>query len=207
MKKSLVVLFIFLSVIIFIAGSSEQINSNNRLVFLEKENKELQMKLEQVNSISMLFQDYKDKQRLVPKESQIYALPINGLKKLNMIEPNTVIQVIDAAQCQNEQLWFYVSIPVYDSPINHKGWIPESETVKLTQDNVKQVQGDVYLKEGTPIYEVEQFNELNSVALNKTPNDVRGRIEKREGSFVNLMAPGGWYFWVEDKYLIFPKVE
>ncbi|AFQ43808.1 hypothetical protein Desmer_1848 [Desulfosporosinus meridiei DSM 13257] len=100
-----------------------------------------------------------------------------------------------------------MSIPVYDSPINHKGWIPESETVKLTQDNVKQVQGDVYIKEGTPIYEVEQFNELNSVALNKTPKDVRGRIEKREGSFVNLMAPGGWYFWVEDKYLIFPKVE
>ncbi|WP_174278160.1 hypothetical protein [Desulfosporosinus meridiei] len=69
------------------------------------------------------------------------------------------------------------------------------------------MQGDVYIKEGTPIYEVEQFNELNSVALNKTPKDVRGRIEKREGSFVNLMAPGGWYFWVEDKYLIFPKVE
>ncbi|AFQ43807.1 hypothetical protein [Desulfosporosinus meridiei] len=91
MKKSLVVLFIFVSVIIFIAGSSEQINLNSRLLFLEKENKELQMKLEQVNTISMLFQDYKDKQRLVPKESQIYTLPINGLKKLNMIEPNTVI--------------------------------------------------------------------------------------------------------------------
>jgi len=196
-----------MSIVVFISGCSDQTNLNSSLQSLENENKELRLKLDQINSVSMLFQDYKDKQRFVPKESQIYALPIQDLNKLRTIEANTVIQVLDAAQCQDQQLWLYVSVPVYDTPINFKGWIPESETVKLTKDNIKQVQGDVSLKEGTPIYEVDQFNEISSATSTKITNNIRGRILKREGSFVNLMSPGGWYFWVEEKYLMFPKVE
>ena len=85
-------------------------------------------------------------------------------------------------------------MPVYDSPINHKGWIPEAETLKLTQDNVKLVQGDVYLKDGTQIYEVDEFNDIGSTTPVKIPYDIRGRIEKRQGSFIYFMVPGGWYF-------------
>ena len=140
MKKSLLVLIFFMSIVVFISGCSDQTNLNSSLQSLENENKELRLKLDQINSVSMLFQDYKDKQRFVPKESQIYALPIQDLNKLRTIEANTVIQVLDAAQCQDQQLWLYVSVPVYDTPINFKGWIPESETVKLTKDNIKQVQ-------------------------------------------------------------------
>ena len=106
--------------------------------------------IDQVNSLSIAYQSYEDKQRFVPKASQITALPIQDFKILRPIEANTVIQVLDAAQCQDQQLWLYVSVPVYDTPINFKGWIPESETVKLTEDNVKLIQGDVFLKEGTP---------------------------------------------------------
>ncbi|MDD2235139.1 MAG: hypothetical protein PHZ11_07470 [Desulfitobacteriaceae bacterium] len=207
MKKSLLVLIFLLSIVVSITGCSNQTNLNSRIQTLENENKELYMKLDQVNTVSMLFQDYKDKQRLVLKESQIYVLPIQGLVQLRPIEPNTVIQVLDAAQCQDQQLWLYVSIPVYDTPINFKGWIPESETIKLTKDNIKQVQGDVYLKEGTPIYEVIGFNDISSSTSTKITNEIRGRILKREGSFVNLMSPGGRDFWVDEKYLIFPKVE
>ena len=207
MKKSFLVLIFFLSIVVFISGCSAQANLNNKLQSLENENKELKLKLDQINSVSMLFQEYKDKQRFVPKESQIYALPIQDLNKLRPIEANTVIQVLDAAQCRDQQLWLYVSVPVYDTPINFKGWIPESETIKLTKDNIKQVQGDVSLKEGTPIYEVDQFNEISSATSTKITNNVRGRILKREGSSVNLMSPGGWYFWVEEKFLIFPNVE
>jgi hypothetical protein len=126
---------------------------------------------------------------------------------LHTIEPNTVIQVLDAAQCQEQQLWLYVSIPVYDTPINFKGWIPESETVKLTKDNIEQVQGDVSLNKGTPIYGVDEFSKISAAASTKITNDVRGRILKREGSFVYLMSPGGWDFWVEEKYLIYSKID
>lgn len=207
LRKSLLILFISLSIVALITGCSDQTNYKNEIQSLKGKNKELQLELDKINSLSMLFQYYKDKQRLVPKESQIYALPIQGLAKLHTIERNTVIQVLDAAQCQDQQLWLYVSIPVHDTPINFKGWIPESETIKLTKDNIGQVQGDISLKEGTPIYEVYEFNRISDTTSNKITHDVRGRILKREGSFVYLMSLGGWDFWVEEKYLIYPKIE
>ncbi len=61
---------------------------------------------------------------------------------------------MDAAQCQDQRLWLYVSVPVYDSPINYQGWIRVSETVRLTEDNIKLVQGDIFIKERTPIYDI-----------------------------------------------------
>lgn len=207
MRKVLLVMFISLSIAALITGCSDQINIKNKIQTLEDKNKELQMEMDKINSLSMLFQDYKDKQRFVPKESQISALPIQGLTELHRIEPNTVIQVLDAAQCQDQQLWLYISIPVYDTPINFKGWIPESETVKLTKDNIGQVQGDMSLKEGTPIYEVDEFNKISDLTSTEITNDLRGRILKREGAFVYLMSPGGRDFWVEEKYLIYPKVD
>lgn len=205
MRKSLWVLFFILITVVLTTGCSNQLNS--KIESLENENSEFRSKLEQVDSLSMTYQDYEDKQRLVTKESVIYALPIQDYKRLRSIEANTVIQVLDAAQCQDQRLWLYVSVPVYDSPINHKGWIPESETVKLTEDNIKLVRGDVFLREGTPIYKVDQFNQISSTDATEISYDVRGRIENRQDSFVYFMSPGGWYFWVEEKYLIFPAVE
>lgn len=193
--------------VFLITGCSNQANLNSKIQSLENENTELRSKIAQVNTLSIAYQSYEDKQRFVPKASQITALPIQDLKILRPIEANTVIQVLDAAQCQDQQLWLYVAVPVHDTPINSKGWMPESETVKLSKDNIKLIQGDVFLKEGTPIYEVEQFNEIKSVASTNLTHDVRGRINQRQETFAYLDSPGGWYFWVEEKYLIFPKVD
>ena len=196
-----------LTTVFVITGCSNQDNINSKIQSLENENTELRLKIDQVNSLSIAYQYYEDKQRFVPKESQINALPITNFKLLRSIEANTVIQVLDAAQCQDQKLWLYVSVPVYDTPVNFKGWIPESETVKLTKDNVKLVQGDVLLKAGTPIYEVDQFNQIKSTTATKASNDDRGRIEKRQDSYVYFMSPGGRYFWVEEKYIVFPTVD
>jgi len=206
MRKLLALIFILMNVSL-ITGCSNQANLNSKIQSLENENTELRSKIDQVDSLSIAYQSYEDKQRFVPKASQITALPIQDFKILRPIKANTVIQVLDAAQCQDQQLWLYVAVPVHDTPINFKGWIPESETVKLTEDNVKLIQGDVFLKEGTPIYEVEQFKEIKSAASTNLTHDVRGRIEKRQETFAYLESPGGWYFWVEEKYLIFPKVD
>ena len=65
----------------------------------------------------------------------------------------------------------------------------------------------VVIKEGTPIYDVEQFNEIKSATTTNLTHDVRGRIHKRQETFAYFDSPGGWYFWVEEKYLIFPKVD
>ena len=207
MRKSLWVLLFIMITFLLNTGCSNQLDLTRKIESLENENTDLRSKLEQVELLSMTYQDYKDKLRFVAKESMIYALPIQGYKILRSIEANTVIQVLDAAQCQDQRLWLYVSVPVYDSPVNYKGWIQESETVQLTEDNIKLVQGDLFIKEGTQIYEVDQYNQIQSTASTKTPYDVRGRIEKRQESYVHFMSPGGWYFWVEEKYLIFPVVE
>lgn len=77
---------------------------------------------------------------------------------------------------------------VYDSPINYKGWIQEFETIKLTKDNVKQVQGDVFLREGTPIYEVVKFDEISSSSSTKGINAVTGEPINDE-NFLNHPRP------------------
>lgn len=207
MKKSFWVLFFILITLVLNAGCSSQLALNNKIESLENENFELRSKLEQVDSLSITYQNYEDKQRFVTKESVIYALPIFNYKIMRSVEANTVIQVLDAAQCQDQKLWLYVSVPAYDSPINFKGWIPESETVQLTEENIKLVHGDLFLKEGTPIYEVDRFDQIKSATSIKITYDIRGRIEKRQDSYVYFMSPGGWYFWVEEKYLIFPSIK
>lgn len=205
--RKLGVLFFILIIAVLNTGCSHQSDLKSKLESLEKENADLQSKLEQVDSLSIVYQDYKDKQRFVTKEALIYALPIQDYKILRPIEANTVIQVLDAAQCQDQRLWLYAAVPVYDSPVNYKGWIPESETVRLTENNVKLVQGDLFIKEGTPIYETEEYNQIESTSPTKISHDIRGRIEKRQDSYVYFMSPGGRYFWVEAKYLIYPAVE
>ncbi|EHQ90412.1 hypothetical protein [Desulfosporosinus youngiae] len=207
MRKLLRILFFILIIVVLNTGCSNQLDLKSKIESLENENADLRSKLEQVDSLSMAYQDYKDKQRFVAKESLIHALPIQNYKIIRPIAANTVIQVLDAAQCQDQRLWLHVSVPVYDSPINYKGWIPESETVRLTENNIKLVQGDLFIKEGTPIYEVDQYNQIESTVSTKISHDVRGRIEKRQDSYVYFMSPGGWYFWVQEKYLIFPVLE
>ena len=205
--RKLGVLLSILIIVVLNTGCSNQSDFKSKIESLENENADLRSKLEQVDLLSMTYQDYKDKQRFVAKESMIYALPIQDYKIMRSIETNTVIQVLDAAQCQDQRLWLYAAVPVYDSPVNYKGWIPESETVRLTENNVKLVRGDLFIKEGTPIYETEEYNQIESIPSTKIFHEVRGRIEKRQDSYVYFMSPGGWYFWVEDKYLIFPVVE
>lgn len=39
-----------------------------------------------------------------------------------------ILDVLDAAQPDREELWLEVQIPVYDSPANCKGWIKEKDT-------------------------------------------------------------------------------
>jgi outer membrane murein-binding lipoprotein Lpp len=206
MKNSYRIFILIFLFAILVAGCSNNTDLSGKIEALQTENTALKSGAEQLDSLSMAYQTYADKQRLVPKESRIYALPIQGFKILRPIEANTVVQVFDAASCQDQQLWLYVAVPVYDTPVNMKGWIPEAETVKLTKDNVGLVQGDVFLKAGTPIYEVERFAEIRQAAPVKITGDTRGRIEKRQESFAYLRSPGGWNFWVEAKYLIFPPV-
>lgn len=62
------------------------------------------------------------------------------------------------------------------------------------------------IKEGTPIYTVEVVTQVDTRLPTKILNETHGRIVKRQEPFVYLSCPGGLYFWVDEKYLIYPEV-
>jgi hypothetical protein len=58
---------------------------------------------------------------------------LNPFIKFRSILENTVVDVLDTADVKNV-IWLYVSIPVYDTPINYKGWIKETDTVRYSKE-------------------------------------------------------------------------
>jgi len=99
----------------------------------------------------------------VEKEVYTKLTPHENAHILRQIEANTVIDVNDLVSIHGEE-WLYVTVPVYDSPSNMKGWIKRSQAIPYTKELTKKVQGDVYIAKGTPIYEVDQFKDINENA-------------------------------------------
>lgn len=206
-------------VIALIAGCSSNSTrvDQSKLARLEIENSSLKeqiAKLEEEKSrgvfnghISMTYVEYNFKKRFIPKASQILALPVKGSYILRKIEPNTVVTVFDAVACGQNELWLYVEVPVYDSPMNMKGWIPEAETVALTKENVKLVQSDVIVGKGTNIYQVFEFEKIPIINPVKATFDMRGRLEEKRNGWARLSCPGGSNIWVQEKDLVYPMVE
>ena len=156
----------------------------------------------------MTYITYNEKKRFVPKASQILALPFKGSYIFRPIEPNTVVTVFDAVGTGQNGLWLYVEIPVYDTPVNMKGWIPETETVALTKDNVKLIQSDVIVGKGTNIYQVFEFEKISTTNPVKETFDKRGRLVEKRNGWARLSCPGGSdNIWVQEKDLIYPIVE
>jgi hypothetical protein len=158
---------------------------------------------------SITYINYDHKKRFIPKESIILAYPQNGITPINTIEPNTVVDVLDAGYSETEdrKIWLYVAIPTYDSPMNNKGWILEEKTVALTNENQRLVKGDVYLKEGTKVFEVDNYKNISNENSRILSSDIRGRIENTQEGYFYMATPGGYSFWVEEKYIIYPSID
>jgi len=198
---------IVLTLIIGCSFSATELEKS-KLSRLETENGLLKQQIAQLNEpLSMTYITYNEKSRFVPKASQILALPIKGSYVFRPIEPNTVVTVFDAVSTGQNDLWLYVGIPVYDSPVNMKGWITEADTVALTRDNVKLVQSDVIVGKGTDIYEVFEFEKISTTNPVKENFDKRGRLVEKRHGWARLSCPGGSDIWVQEKDLIYPIVE
>jgi outer membrane murein-binding lipoprotein Lpp len=159
-----------------------------------------------LQNININYMDYSFKKRFVEKESKILGLPYDESVVLNPIGPNTVVTVIDAATVEND-VWLYVAIPVYDSPVNMKGWIRESESSEYTKDKVKSVQSDVTVKAGADVYEADDFSSINLVKPTKADSSDKGRIEEKKEGYVCISCPGGRTIWVSEKSVVYPAVE
>lgn len=187
---------------------SENHTLNDRVASIENEKIRLQAEVASVEQqLSLNYIDYPSSKRFVPKPSQIRALPLNYAIIFRPIEPNSVVTVFDAAYSENKVLWLYVSVPVYDSPTNMKGWIPEKETIALTKDNVKLVQSDVTLCEGTMIYEIFEYEKISETKPVQAYSEQRGRVEEKKDGWARLSCPGGLTIWVLEKDLKYPEIE
>lgn len=195
--------------------SNENVQLKQQIAHLEKKVQTLDSELtslkskksDQPETITINYQTYEFKKRFVQKESNILALPRKGSVQLRRVESNSVVHVLDAATADNQELWLYVSVPVYDSPSNNKGWISESDTVPLTKDNQKMVQSEVTVKARTKVYMADEFNKVSSTPPTKLSSEQRGRLEERKGGYARISAPGGLHFWVEEALVVYPSID
>ena len=215
MKKILSALF--LTSILLLSGcindsnalKKENVLLKNKIVQLNKDiddrnNKIKDLQSRCINDLTINYYTNTDKKRFVEKQINLLALPVNNSLFINIIQDNTVVSVLDTASVDNE-MWYYVLIPVYDSPVNYKGWIKKSDTVPYTKDKISKVQSDVTVKAGENIYETEDYSSIKSVTPQKSNGD-RGRIIERQGGYLKLMCPGGRDIWIKESSVIYPEV-
>lgn len=119
---------------------------NEQISLLEKEiddkNEEieqLQIDINEISDICYLSINYienMDSKRLIEEQCDLLALPVDNSFILRTIEDNTVVTVLDTAVV-DDLIWFYVSIPVFDTPNNYKGWIRKTDSVPYTTPEEK----------------------------------------------------------------------
>lgn len=186
-------------------------NQNTQTEDLKSNILTLQTKLNDIQSSpSITYCSYEFNKRLVVNQQEVYLYPGSKAPKITrIIEPYTVVDVLGSGLLETEgrELWLYVTFPVYDTPMDNRGWIRETNTAALTEENRTLVKNGVYLEKGTSIYEVDSSENIQESMPTKLLNGVSGRIDRATEVYVYIECGGGWSFWVEKKHLIYPKVD
>ncbi|SET43150.1 hypothetical protein SAMN05660297_02401 [Natronincola peptidivorans] len=228
MLKKIMVILLVQVLVLNLTGclkKGTQVNKLNEDIEFKQEqiseyNQEIQRLREELDkyrqALTINYFEYEEKKRFVEKELLITAIPREGILPLNMVHPNTVVEVEDAAEVDDQGVWLYVVVPVYDSPANFKGWIRELDTVPYTKEKQKLVQSEIYLNKGTPYIgigvhtdnaiEENSVNDLPEDSIQKLPYNQRGRIENKINGYVRVIVPGGESLWIKEEYIIFPSV-
>lgn len=216
MKKKVFIIFIVL--VVFLSGCSNESQS------IKSENEQLKIKISQlenelrdknskiselqkniIQSFNINYIENISSKMFVENKCDLFALPIGNAPKLNNINENTVVTVLDTAEVNNI-IWLYVSIPVYDTASNYKGWLKESDSVFYTKDIMTKVQSDVKVKEGEDVYETSNFDDIKIIAPYKA-NKENGRIVEKKDEYVRINCPGGKTIWVKDTSIVYPDVD
>lgn len=159
-----------------------------------------------IDDLQLRYIDYSFKKVFIEKEIDLLGLPESAGPIINKISKNTVVKVIKAANVK-DSIWLYIEIPVLDSPVDFRGWIREADTIKYTKEQIKLVQSPVTIKSGESVYEVDDFNKIqSSKPLAANENDW-GRIEEKRDGYVSLDCPGGRTVWVKESSLVYPEAE
>lgn len=171
-----------------------------------KNSKLIELQNKELKNLTINYVQNTDNKRFVEKQCDLFSLPANNTIKLNSIEKNTVVIVIDTANVNNV-IWLYISIPVYDSPSNYKGWIKESDSLKYTKDKISKVQSDVKVRKGEDVYEIDEFANIKSATPYKAQDGEHGRIGETKDGYISLQCSGGKTIWVKEGSVIYPEID
>lgn len=193
-------------------GLKAALNQKNYLIEeLQLQMSTLQLEKNEFQSVpSMTYCTYEFEKRLVMDQLELHIYPGNMAPKASrIVEPYTVITVLDSGflEAEDRELWLYVTFPTYDTPMDSKGWIRESDTIALTEDNKAIVKNPIYLKKGTPTYEVDNIESITSDKQTELQEEVSARIVKEDSGYVLIHCGGGWSFWVEKERILYPTID
>lgn len=175
-------------------------NMLNKLALIEAELESYKNKYQEPITINYVY--YKEASILVTKETSLYSLPSPNSIGLNYIEPYTVAAVEDAASMKDNEIWLYVSIPVYDSPTNYKGWIKEAHTEEITLHNREKILNGITVSKKATVYLDEPLKNSEKLSY-----DLSGKILADNNGYVLVSTAGGFSFWVEKKYIVYPDIK
>lgn len=187
---------------------------NKKYEEVSEANRNLKAKLIEEEKINISFSysglPKNEEVRIVPKETDLLVSPYNGAWKLNKIWKNTLITVHDkvsvSSDIEKNSMWYFVSIPVYDTPMNYKGWIRVEDTIDYNEETKMILQGDVNIPKGSKI--IKSFdlpNKEDEIKYQTTEYEMRGRIEDRKNGFVLIACPGGLSYWVKEEDIEYPS--
>lgn len=146
------------------------------------------------------------KKVLALNECNLYALPIQDYIILRPIEANTAVPVLDTVISSDNNIWLYVEVLALDTPMNYKGWIRESDIVRLTEENRYQAR-NVSVKEGMPVYEGYLVEHIKADEPEILGTETFGMIREIHEEWVNLAVGGGSNFWVNKKDINYPEID
>jgi hypothetical protein len=183
-----------------------------RIEVLERVNKQLLQKVETAQkedstekSLSLNYIDNSDQRRFIARDLPLLILPKEGSGELNLIEANTVIEVEDFVEV-NHEVWIYVTIPVFDAPMNMKGWVKEIDTEVYTKEIMQQVKSPIVVEEGTSVFKVD-FGQIQSATPTKAEQKYNCFVSDEQDGYLALGCAGGGSFIVKKEEAIYPSVE
>lgn len=168
-------------------------------------NKEIaKLNEEKVETLSINYISSDSKKVFIEEEKNLHALPDDKSQILSYIMSYSVIDVLDMAEVNNV-IWLYVSIPVYDTPSNFKGWVRNSDTVPYTKEKISSVKSDVKVKAGSELIESFEYPDIKAVIPDIAEYGESGRISDKRDGYVRLDCHGGRSIWVHEEDLIYPE--
>ncbi len=181
------------------------IELNAEIKRLNDVNNQLKDKLNSFNEINdkpinVSYISYKQQSRFVSDTKELLWMPADNSPIAHDILPNTLVKVLLAGCTTEDDIWLFVSIPVYDTASNCYGWIRESDTQKYTKENQKLLTENIIIPKGTKgKYPDGNVGEVYDY-------DNTGKIEKRENGRVLVMFAGGNEIWYDEKDIQYPPI-